>query len=58
MSPDDERFADLEERLVAAEKQLAQLRRIEVAPESGGGQGVYGEDNVVIVLNGLTPTPT
>lgn len=59
MTPAERQEFDALKQLVGQHaEQLKALERIEIAPESGGGLGVYARDNVIITLNGLTPTPT
>ena len=50
------RIAALEQRLAAAEAELAAWRNLQVDPASGGGGVTFGENQVFIRINSLTPT--
>ena len=56
MTPEEERrLIALEAEVKRMAEQLKALERIEVAPESGGGHGIYSRDNLVLFI-GVRPT--
>lgn len=52
------RLENLERRLAAAELVIAALKNLEIAPESGGGRAIFTDRNVVLRIDGLTPSAT
>jgi type 1 glutamine amidotransferase len=50
----EQRLAELERRLTAAEIELASWRNLQVAVESGGGGVSFGGNSVVLRINSLT----
>lgn len=52
----EKRLVDLERRLEAAERRLTTFSNMQIAPESGGGRIVLGTDQVMLVINALTPS--